>query len=97
MAKHQEIHLDQNFPNPFNPSTTISFSIPEDVHVTLTIFDVYGREVKQLADAVMTAGHHTLEFDGSDLASGTYMYRLEAKSVDGGSIFIDQKMMILVR
>jgi hypothetical protein len=72
-----EITLHQNFPNPFNPSTTISFSLPAAQPVTLSIYDVMGRRIAQLVNEQKSAGTHTVQFDASGLASGMYFYRLE--------------------
>ncbi len=68
--------LDQNYPNPFNPSTAIRYSISEDDHVILKVYDLYGREIATLVDAIMTAGTYEVQFDGSTLTSGTYVYVL---------------------
>ncbi|MDH7515103.1 MAG: HYR domain-containing protein [Bacteroidota bacterium] len=70
--------LEQNYPNPFNPSTTISYALPEETFVRIRVLDSYGRRVRSLVDAVKPAGSHRVEFDGSDLPSGIYIYRLEA-------------------
>ena len=67
-----------NYPNPFNPATTIQYQIMENTHVNLEVFDVSGRRVQILADEVQQAGHYRTEFDGSNLASGMYMVRLRA-------------------
>jgi hypothetical protein len=70
--------LSQNYPNPFNPTTKIQFTI---VHRQLTIvkvFDLLGREVTTLVNEVKSPGTYTVEFDGSNLASGVYFYRLSA-------------------
>ena len=74
----QQFTLDQNYPNPFNPFTTISFTLPETGKVNLSVFDISGRLVATLADGWRDAGTHEVTFDGSDLASGIYAYRLEA-------------------
>ncbi|GEM_PF-6229553 len=68
--------LDQNYPNPFNPTTAIEYMIPMDGHVTLRVYDTHGREVACLVDAVKQAGIHRTQFDGSQLQSGMYFYRL---------------------
>jgi hypothetical protein len=68
--------LEQNFPNPFNPSTTIAFSVPATSHVTITVFDVNGRKVAELVNRVVAAGRHQQAFNASHLASGTYYYQL---------------------
>lgn len=70
--------LLHNYPNPFNPATTISYSLPKDSHVKLTIFDILGREVAVLVDDVKSAGNHNLRFDASHLPSGLYFYRVAA-------------------
>jgi hypothetical protein len=70
--------LAQNFPNPFNPKTTIRFSIPIARHVTLKVYDVLGCEVATLINGTEPAGTHKVEFDGSMLSSGIYYYRIEA-------------------
>jgi len=70
------ITLEQNFPNPFNPETVIRYSLSEDDHVTLKVYDLYGREVDVLVNDRMLAGTHTVVFDGSKRASGTYLYVL---------------------
>ena len=73
-----EVGLEQNYPNPFNPATTIEFQLPEDTHVELTVYNTLGQEVTTLVDDQMQAGHHDVSFDGSDLSSGVYLYRLQA-------------------
>ncbi len=70
--------LYQNFPNPFNPSTTISFSMPVRSHVKLVIYDLLGREIHKLADAQYDAGEHSIRFENASLPSGIYFCRLES-------------------
>jgi hypothetical protein len=82
--------LEQNFPNPFNPTTTIRFHIPNDGYVSLKVFDVLGREVASLVNEARVAGSYTEAFDASQLSSGTYFYRLES-----GSFAQVKKMLIL--
>ena len=69
--------LDQNYPNPFNPSTTIEFRVDRTQRVRLSVHDVLGREVEVLIDGMQTAGSYRVDFDGADLASGTYLYTLQ--------------------
>lgn len=69
--------LDQNYPNPFNPSTTINFDMPDAGHVSLIVYDVRGKVVKQLVNEYRSMGVHTVSFNASDLPAGTYMYVLE--------------------
>jgi hypothetical protein len=70
--------LAQNFPNPFNPATVISFQLAVNSHVTLKVFDVNGREVAMLVDSEMAAGNHAVRFAPRDLAGGLYFYKLTA-------------------
>jgi hypothetical protein len=70
--------LEQNYPNPFNAGTVIRFSLPAATTVGLTVYDVLGHEVVTLAQGQMTAGSHQVSWDGSQLASGVYIYRLTA-------------------
>lgn len=69
--------LAQNYPNPFNPSTTIEFVLSRRQQVTLDVFNVLGQRVTTLVDRTLGAGEHRVSFDGSDFASGVYMYRLK--------------------
>ncbi len=72
--------LYQNFPNPFNPKTTISFDLPTDAQVNLEVYDLLGRKIVTLYDGRLHAGSHTVEFKGNSLASGVYMCRLSTRS-----------------
>jgi hypothetical protein len=83
--------LSQNFPNPFNPATTISYSVPVGSDVSLKVFDALGREVANLVDGFVQAGNYQESFDASSLASGIYFYRLTAGS------FTDSKKLILLK
>ncbi len=70
--------LQQNFPNPFNPSTEILFDLPEDAMVSLVVYDVLGREVARLVQEELRAGTHRVRFDARNLPSGVYFYRIQA-------------------
>ena len=87
--------LSQNYPNPFNPTTKIDFSLPLDSKVSIKLYDISGREVKTLVNDSRTAGYYTVQFNASDLSSGTYFYRIMTKS--SASDFIMTKKMILVK
>ncbi len=71
-------NLSQNYPNPFNPSTIIKYSVPRQVRVRLEVFDMLGRRAAMLVDGTVKAGEHKITFNGSDLSSGIYIYRLTA-------------------
>ncbi len=73
-----EFALHGAYPNPFNPSTSISFDLPESCHLSLTIYDLQGRVVAELVDGVRDAGTHEINWNASGMASGLYFYRLEA-------------------
>ena len=74
----KEFSLSQNYPNPFNPSTVINFSLPQDAQVRLTVYDMLGREVAVMVNELRSAGTYSIAVDGRSMASGIYVYRLEA-------------------
>ena len=91
-----EFELSQNMPNPFNPSTQISFALPSAAKVNLTVFNVLGQQVNTLVDEYMTAGYQTVTWDGRDnsgasVASGVYFYRIVAGD------FAETKKMLLLK
>jgi len=88
--------LDQNYPNPFNPATTIRFALPNDVPVKLKVYDMLGREIRTLINGNMNAGYHQAVWDGTNnsgtpVATGMYIYRIEAGS------FVSTKKMMLIK
>jgi len=83
--------LDQNHPNPFNPVTTISFALPEPAYVTLSIYNILGEKMATVVDGNLDAGYHTAEWNGSNVASGIYLYRIETAN------FVDTKKMVLLK
>jgi len=83
--------LAQNFPNPFNPSTTIQFSLPLESRVNLTVYNLIGQRVMTLVDDIRAPGTYSVMLDGSPLASGVYLYRLEAGK------FVSTKKLVLLR
>jgi hypothetical protein len=96
-AMLKTFELKQNYPNPFNPSTTIRFSIPMRSHVRLTIFNLLGQRIAELANEEMGAGRFERIWNGN-VASGLYLYRVEAFSVsDPNKRFVDVKKMVLLK
>lgn len=83
--------LEHNYPNPFNPSTTISYSIPEPGNVTISLYNVLGVKVKEILNANALPGHYRIKIDASDFASGLYYYRMHAGN------YVETKSMVLVR
>ncbi len=73
-----EFSLDQNFPNPFNPTTMIKYSIPADQNVKLNVYNLLGQKVTTLVEGFQKAGQHEINFNASGFASGVYIYKLEA-------------------
>lgn len=82
--------LNQNYPNPFNPTTTISYSIPYSSYITINVYDVLGNLIQTLVDKKQSAGNYEIQFDGSNLSSGVYFYRLVA-----GKNIITNRMLLI--
>ncbi|RMF56308.1 MAG: T9SS C-terminal target domain-containing protein, partial [Calditrichaeota bacterium] len=96
MGIPKEFALEQNYPNPFNPSTTIRYALKENTHVALKIYNLLGQLVRTLADEKQNAGHREVKWDGRNdrgvkVASGIYLYRIEAGN------FRQSRKMILLR
>jgi hypothetical protein len=90
--------LSQNYPNPFNPVTKINYELPKDGKVRLIIYDILGREVKTLVNDFKTAGRYTIEFNGNQLASGIYFYRIQVVDLTGRTgDFVSVKRMALIK
>jgi len=87
--------LYQNHPNPFNPSTTISFSLPVDADVTIKLYNMLGQTVSEIVNKDFQAGTHDLEFNANGLSSGAYIYTLEANGINGKNFASTKKMLVL--
>jgi 5-hydroxyisourate hydrolase-like protein (transthyretin family) len=85
------MNFQNNFPNPFNPSTTIRYQIPQDGIVTLKIYDILGNEVTTLLNEEKAKGRYEVNFNASQLASGVYIYKIQAGD------FVSSKKMILLK
>jgi hypothetical protein len=83
--------LEQNYPNPFNPSTVISYQLPVSSEVTLKVYDVLGNEVATIVDEYRDAGSYDVTFNASQLASGMYVYKLQAGD------FVETKKMLFMK
>ena len=86
-----EFKLEQNHPNPFNPTTTIRFSLPQATQLKINIYSIIGEQVATIAEGTYEAGYHKVTFNEKNLPSGTYIYRLESND------FIQVKKMILIK
>ncbi len=83
--------LSQNFPNPFNPATTINYQLPQTGHVTLKIYDILGREVATLVNEQKVQGRYSVNFNASHLASGVYIYQVRVNN------YVSSKKMLLLK
>ena len=83
--------LEANYPNPFNPTTTLPFSLERGMHVRLTVYDLLGRVVATVVDGTLSAGSYAVPFDASTLSSGVYLYRL------AGENLAQQRTMLLLK
>jgi hypothetical protein len=86
-----EYKLEQNYPNPFNPVTKIKFEVPRTSVISIIVYDVLGREIKELLNEFKPAGTYELTFDGNNLPCGVYFYKLQAED------FIQTRKMVLIR
>lgn len=86
-----DYRLEANYPNPFNPTTTIRFALPQREHVIVKVFDVLGREVGTLVNEVKQPGRHEVVWDAAGIPSGVYFYRMSTKN------FIETKKLVLLR
>jgi len=83
--------LEQNFPNPFNPSTKIKYSVPRSSQVQIKVFDVLGNEIETLVNEEKPEGKYEVEFNASRLSSGIYFYQLENES------YLETKKMLYLK
>ena len=83
--------LSGNYPNPFNPATTIPFALPEASMVKIAVYDLTGRRVAVLVEGELAVGYHTVQFQGGGLASGVYLVRMQA------GVFSHVQRMTLVK
>jgi hypothetical protein len=91
IAKPGEFSISQNYPNPSNPKSIIEFQLPEKSHINISVYNLLGQLVKELVNGVREAGIYSVEFDGSSLASGTYLYRMVSEN------YTSVKKLILVK
>jgi hypothetical protein len=97
-----EFCLEQNFPNPFNPSTTIAYSLPEKSSVEVMIYDLLGREIKSFMFNAQSAGYQRVAWNGTNnfgniVSSGIYIYRVTASSIRDGSIISKSAKIMLLK
>ena len=93
----KEFTLFQNYPNPFNPSTTIRYNIARSAQVTLVLYDVLGRVVATLVDKVQAPGSYSTQWNPAALSSGMYLYRIDARNMDGSGTFTSVKKLLFLK
>jgi len=93
----KEYTLYQNYPNPFNPTTTIKFSLPFESNVRISVYNILGELVNVVVDELKEVGFHNYVWNASNLASGIYIYTIDAKAVDGSKNYSSVKKMILMK
>ena len=89
--------LQQNFPNPFNPSTTISFALAEQALVTVTVYDILGRVAATIVNEDLSAGYYHVQWRAENMSAGVYFYRIVAQKTDKQNPFIQLKKMLLLK
>ncbi len=89
--------LSQNYPNPFNPTSTIEYALKEPSNVRLIVYNILGQEVAKLINEYQSDGYYSVQFSGSSLPSGVYVYEIQAKGNNGNLLFTDIKKMLLLK
>jgi hypothetical protein len=89
--------LYNNFPNPFNPTTKIEFSVPQKSMVILKVYDILGKEIATLINGETESGIHSVNFNAINLSSGIYFYTIEASSFERGVLYSETRKMLLLR
>jgi hypothetical protein len=94
-----EYSIDQNYPNPFNPTTTIGYNVSQNSAVSIKVYDLLGKEVAALVNENKSPGYYTVPFNGNNLASGVYFYRISAVPLTGNNNkeYIETRKMILLK
>ncbi len=92
-----DYHLYNNFPNPFNPTTKIEFSLLNKSQVTLKIYNLLGKEIATLVNGEVESGLHSIDFNATSLSSGVYFYKIDVISSNGKNLFSETKKMILLK
>jgi len=93
----RSFNISQNYPNPFNPSTSITYNLPYECNVEISVTNAIGEKVKELINEHESGGEHTINFYAGSLASGIYLYRIRAASINGSANFVSTKKMLLLK
>ncbi len=89
--------LEDNYPNPFNPSTLIKYAVPYESNIQLTVYNVVGKEVKQLRNEIQKSGNYELTFNSENLASGAYFLTMKAMSINGKHNYTNTKKLLILK
>ncbi len=92
-----EFFLDHNYPNPFNPTTSVRYGVPVPANVALSLYDVLGRQVKVLAEGELSPGIHTVVVSGEGLSSGVFFLRMEGNSLDGSRRYSAVQRLVMLK
>jgi hypothetical protein len=92
-----QVTLAQNFPNPFNPTTTIKYSIPVEANVKLVVYNSIGEKVSELVNSVQATGNYQVTWNAIDFASGIYFYALEVSDMQNQNLFKESRKIVLVK
>jgi hypothetical protein len=92
-----DYELHQNYPNPFNPSTQFDFDLPEGGNVSLSIYDVLGRQITELVNGVREAGYHSVTWNATDQASGVYLARFSVVDGNGRQVYSKINKLVLMK
>ena len=85
------------YPNPFNPTTTIAFSLPQGGMTDVSIYDISGRKVENLLGRILVSGNHFIKYNASNLPSGMYFYSIVVTGADSESLYSSTKKMVLMK
>jgi len=89
--------LEQNYPNPFNPTTTVQYALPFESKVRMVLYNSLGKVITELVNELQSAGYKEVVWNAIDVASGVYIYRIEAVPTSRAKPFISIKKMVLLR
>ena len=97
VERNYDFQLGQNYPNPFNPETTITYEMKQAGKVSIKVYDIKGEYISTIENAQESKGKHIIKFNGDNLASGIYLYRIEVTGANRTPLYQDMKKMILVK
>ena len=97
MTHPESFVLEQSYPNPFNPTTQVPFSLPVESNVNITVYDISGRFISTITEGNFSPGNYKADFNGSGLASGVYLVKMHAEPVGDGKSFSQAHKVLLLK